>query len=117
MLILVILLYVLMHFHIIYNIFWNNLLIQCHVPVFVYFVHALQKKVKNKSAWKIPEKYLKKYPSRKTPEARRRAGGGPPLTPSFGIYLPLDAKTYKEVSVSCKYLMFRRRHDSNLGIT
>src|SRR4051812_27242428 len=67
MLILLILLYVLMHFHIIYTIFWTNLPIQCPVPVSVCFVRALQKKVKNKSA----RKNIEKYPSRKTPEARR----------------------------------------------
>ena len=59
MLLLVILLYVLLNFHLIYNIFWTNLLTQCPVPVTVYFVRALQKKVKNKSAQKIPEKILK----------------------------------------------------------
>ena len=78
MLLLVILLYVLMHFHIIYNIFWTNLLIQCPVPVRVCFVRALQKKVKNKSDRKIPEKILKKYPSQKTLEARKGPRGGPP---------------------------------------
>ena len=64
-----------MHFHIIYNIFWTNLLIQCSVPVFVCFIRALQKRVKNKSARKIPEK----YPCQNTPEARRGPRGGHPL--------------------------------------
>ena len=59
MIIMVILLYVFLHFHIIYNIFWTNLLIQCPVPVSVCFVCALQKKVKNKSGRKISEKIPK----------------------------------------------------------
>ena len=44
MLILVILLYVLTHFHIIYNIFWTNLLIQCLVPVPVCFCPCIAEK-------------------------------------------------------------------------
>ena len=79
MLFLVILLYVLMHFHIIYNIFWTNLLIQCPVPVSVCFVRALQKKGKKsilpEKSQKIPEILIR----RKTPEARRGAMGSHPL--------------------------------------
>ena len=45
-------------------------------------VRALQENVKNKSAQKIPEKLYKKSAVQKTPEARIRAGGGPP--PSQG---------------------------------
>ena len=62
-----------------YNIFWTNLLIQCPVPVSVCFVRALQKKVKNKGARKIPKKILNKYSSQKTPKARRGPRGGHPL--------------------------------------
>src|SRR4051812_13181287 len=63
--ILVILLYVLMHFHIIYNIFWTNLLIQCPVPVSVSYCLCIAEKVKIKSARKIPEKYHKNIHNRR----------------------------------------------------
>ena len=59
MLLLVRLRYVLMHFHIIYNVFWTNLLTQCPVQFLFVFVRASQKKVKNKSARQNPEKFLK----------------------------------------------------------
>ena len=79
MLILVILPYVLMHLHIIYNIFWTNLLIQCPVPVSFCFVRALQKKVKNKSAWKNPEKIQKDILNRRLQKPEGSPEGGHPL--------------------------------------
>ena len=74
MLILVILLYVLMHFQTIYNLFVLTYWLSAQCQFMSVFVHALQKKVKNKSARKNP----KKYSSQKTPGAQRRTGGGPP---------------------------------------
>ena len=73
MLVLVTLLYVLMHFHTIYNIFGLTYKPSAQCQFLSIFVRELQKKVKNKSAQKNPEK----YPQWKTLEARRGAGEGP----------------------------------------
>ena len=77
-----------LHFHIFYNIFWTNLLIQCPVPVFVCFVCALQKKVKIKYAQKNPETFQKSFipedtrrhknPPERTHQGPGRPGGAPP---------------------------------------
>ena len=129
-----------LHFHTFYNIFWTNLQIQCLVPVSVYFVYALQKKVKIKYAQKILEKFQKFYLFRRHPKAWKGVGedppggrapwwhalplgappghlggwGPPPGLPSR-LYLSLEPKIPEEESFAQNLPLFRRCPDFNLG--
>ena len=139
MLLWVILLYVLMHFHIIYNIFWTDLLTQCPVPVFVCFCPCIAEKGEKSKCSENYRKIPKNLLRHKTPEGGRTPGGGPPLAqaplgrgqggtlwlpgpvgpppvPPFGIYLRRPLKTLEEEPFFANTLLFHRRRDPKIGI-
>ena len=78
MLVLVIMLYVFMHFHILYNLFGLTYWLSAQCQFLSVFVHALQKKVKNNSAQKNPQNFLKNIQDRRAPEPEGGPEGGHP---------------------------------------
>jgi len=120
---------------------WTNLLTQCPNASFCLLLSVHCRKMSNiKVLGKIQKNQIKNQQSGRLqkpegpPEGThpwpgasmtRPAGGratwppaprGPPIRPPFGIYLALASKTLEESSVTRFHPLFRRRHDSNLGI-
>ena len=79
MLILVILLCVLLHFHTFYNIIWTNLLTQCPVPVSVCCCPCIAGKCQKKVLGKFQKNQIKNQCNRRLQKPEGRPEGGHPL--------------------------------------